>query len=83
MDHCYHLPEEVWLLTKQYLFHDKFRAKQVVKQHTALPYLLSLHQYKNMNSTLEYLRLYEAWVFRVLPSGQIISLVRKTGQEYQ
>jgi len=76
-----YFPAEVWEMVTSYLLHDKLRAKKVVQQHTALPYVLSLHQYKGLSNTLEYLQLREAWVFQVLPRQQITNTIRATQRD--
>ena len=75
------LPEDVWDLLKQYMFQDKFRAIAEVRRHTALPYALSLHQFKGLDNTLAYLQRREPWVFRLLPFQQVKNIILETQLE--
>ena len=43
------LPEDIWMMVKDYLFAGKFEAICEVRQHAALPYILAMHNYKGLD----------------------------------
>lgn len=75
-----YIPDDIWINVKDYLFHNKFEAIELVQYHAALPYALGLHNYKGISNNMNYLKANHAWVFTVLCVNQVIGIIKTIEQ---
>ena len=72
------LPEDIWVMVKDYLFAGKFEAICEVRHHAALPYIFAMHNYKGLDINMNYLFQKQSWVFRYLHVGQVKKIIIET-----
>ena len=53
-------------------------ARELIKTHTALPYSLSLHQFKSYENICKYLKTKHNWVFNYFKMDEVVKIIRQT-----
>lgn len=53
-------------------------ARELIKTHTALPYSLSLHQFKSDDNICKYLKTEHDWVFNYLKMNNVVEIIHQT-----
>jgi len=72
------LPDEIWCVVKDFMFHQKFEAIKTVKKHAELPYALGLHHLKGVENNMNYIHHRNSWILNVLHNKQIENIIRET-----
>lgn len=70
--------EDIWVMVKDYLFSGKFEAIEEVRNHAALPYVLSMHNFKGLDNNMNYFFQKQSWIFRYLHVGQVKKIIVET-----
>jgi hypothetical protein len=70
-------PTDIWSIIKEFSL-DNTKAIKVIKQQTALPYMLSLHQYKGIENNITFLKRNYPWIFTKMSINRVKTIIRTT-----
>ena len=68
-------PEEIWFIITELLLYRKLEAIKLIKHHAALPYALSMHNYKGIDNNINFLKITYSWIFKILHIKQCYKMV--------